>query len=71
MYVPSKHHKLLIIEGARAKEYETAIMRLSDRGLVHKVSRVNAAGFPLRAYERLEAFIFLCVHHNAKFDGQH
>ena len=32
----------LVREGARAKEYETAIMWLSDCGLVHKVSRVNA-----------------------------
>lgn len=32
----------LVREGARAKDYETAIMWLSDCGLVHKVSRVNA-----------------------------
>ncbi len=46
----------LIREGARAKDYEIAIMWLSDCGLVHKVSRVNAAGIPLRAYEDLRAF---------------
>ena len=46
----------LVREGARAKDYETAIMWLSDCGLVHKVSRVNAAGSPLRAYEDLKAF---------------
>lgn len=46
----------LVREGARAKEYETAIMWLSDCGLVHKVSRVNAAGIPLKAYEDLRAF---------------
>ena len=46
----------LVREGARAKEYETAIMWLSDCGLIHKVSRVNAAGMPLRAYEDLKAF---------------
>ena len=46
----------LVREGARAKEYETAIMWLSDCGLIHKVSRVNAAGIPLRAYEDLKAF---------------
>lgn len=34
----------LVREGARAKDYETAIMWLSDCGLVHKVSRVNATG---------------------------
>ena len=46
----------LVREGARAKDYETAIMWLSDCGLVHKVSRVNAAGIPLKAYEDLKAF---------------
>lgn len=51
----------LIREGARAKDYETAIMWLSDCGLVHKVSRVNAAGIPLRAYEDLKAFKLFVV----------
>lgn len=46
----------LVREGARAKDYETAIMWLSDCGLVHKVSRVKGAGIPLRAYEDLRAF---------------
>ncbi len=46
----------LVREGGRAKEYEAAIMWLSDCGLVHKVSRVNAAGIPLKAYEDLKAF---------------
>jgi predicted AAA+ superfamily ATPase len=46
----------LVREGGRAKEYETAIMWLTDCGLVHKVSRVNAGGIPLRAYEDLRAF---------------
>lgn len=46
----------LVREGARAKEYETAIMWLSDCGLIHKVSRVNGAGLPLKAYEDLKAF---------------
>ena len=51
----------LVREGARAKEYETAIMWLSDCGLVHKISRVNAAGIPLRAYEDLKAFKLFVV----------
>ncbi len=46
----------LVREGARAKDYEAAIMWLSDCGLVHKISRVNAAGIPLKAYEDLKAF---------------
>jgi hypothetical protein len=46
----------LVREGGRAKEYETAILWLTDCGLVHKVSRINAGGMPLRAYEDLKAF---------------
>ena len=48
-------------EGARAKDYEAAIMWLSDCGLVHKISRVNTAGIPLRAYEDLKAFKLFVV----------
>lgn len=51
----------LVREGARAKEYETAIMWLCDCGLVYKVSRVNAAGLPLRAYEDMKAFKLFVV----------
>ena len=51
----------LVREGARAKDYETAIMWLGDCGLVHKVSRVNAAGIPLRAYEDMKAFKLFVV----------
>ena len=46
----------LVREGARAKDYETAIMWLSDCGLVHKISRVNEPHIPLRAYEDLKSF---------------
>ncbi|MGN0242803.1 MAG: ATP-binding protein [Lachnospiraceae bacterium] len=46
----------LVREGARAKEYETAIMWLIDCGLVHKVSRVNQPNLPLKAYEDMKAF---------------
>lgn len=51
----------LVREGGRAKDYETAIMWLCDIGLVHKVSRVNAAGIPLKAYEDLKAFKLFVV----------
>ena len=51
----------LVREGARAKDYETAILWLSDCGLVHKVSRVNTVGVPLRAYEDLKAFKLFVV----------
>ena len=46
----------LVREGARAKDYETALLWLSDCGLVHRVSRGNAPGIPLRAYEDMKAF---------------
>lgn len=46
----------LVREGGRAKDYETAIMWLCDCGLLHKISRVNGAGIPLKAYEDLKAF---------------
>ena len=36
-------------------------MWLTDCGLVHKVSRVNAAGIPLKAYEDLRAFKLFVV----------
>lgn len=46
----------LMREGGRAKDFEAAILWLCDCGLVHKVSRVNGAGIPLKAYEDLKAF---------------
>lgn len=51
----------LVREGGRAKEYEAAIMWLCDCGLIHKISRVNAAGIPLKAYEDLKAFKLFTV----------
>jgi len=46
----------LIKEGARAKEYELALLWLTDCGLVHKVHRATAPNIPLKAYEDLKAF---------------
>ena len=46
----------LIKEGARAKDYELAMLWLSDCGLVHKVHRVNTPSIPLKACEDLKAF---------------
>lgn len=51
----------LVREGARAKDYETAIMWLTDCGLLHKVSRINAPRIPLSAYEDLKAFKLFCL----------
>jgi predicted AAA+ superfamily ATPase len=51
----------LIKEGARAREYEYALMWLADCGLVHKVHRATAPKLPLKAYEDLRAFKLFMV----------
>ncbi|MDR1112085.1 MAG: ATP-binding protein [Deltaproteobacteria bacterium] len=45
-----------IKEGARAKDFESALMWLVDCGLVHKVSRATSPKLPLMAYEDAKAF---------------
>ena len=51
----------LIKEGARAKNYEMALLWLSDCGLVHKVHRVTVPNIPLKAYEDIKAFKLFLV----------
>ena len=51
----------LVREGARAKEYELAMLWLTDCGLIHKVHRVSAPLLPLKAYEDLKAFKLFLV----------
>lgn len=51
----------LVREGARAREYETAIMWLADCGLIHQINRVNTIGIPLKAYADLKAFKLFMV----------
>lgn len=46
----------LIKEGSRAKEYEMAMLWLTDCGLLHQVHRVKTPNLPLKAYEDLKAF---------------
>jgi len=46
----------LVKEGARAREYEIALLWLVDCGLVHKVCRVSSGRIPLKAYEDSGAF---------------
>ncbi len=43
-------------EGARAREYEDALLWLKDSGMIRKVGRVNGGRLPLKAYEDLKAF---------------
>lgn len=50
----------LVREGARAREYEDAIMWLSDAGEIIQTYNVSKPGIPLKAYADLKAFkIFL------------
>jgi uncharacterized protein len=42
--------------GARAREYEDALLWLSHAGLVNRVFRVSKPGLPLSAYDDLSAF---------------
>lgn len=47
--------------GARAKEYELALLWLKDAGLVYQVNRIKKTDLPLIAYEDLEAFKLFVV----------
>jgi predicted AAA+ superfamily ATPase len=46
----------LLKEGARAKEFETALNWLENYGLIYRVNRTKKANFPLAAYSDLSAF---------------
>jgi predicted AAA+ superfamily ATPase len=46
----------LVREGARAREYEEALLWLSNAGLIRKVGRVTKAAMPLAAYADIRAF---------------
>ena len=46
----------LVREGARAREYEQALLWLLDSGLLRKVGRITKAAMPLKSYEDLKAF---------------
>lgn len=46
----------LVKEGARAREYETALAWLIDCGLVYQINRVNDCKIPLSAYQDFNSF---------------
>ena len=46
----------LIRQGARAREYEMALLWLKDCGLLYQVNRVNTSKVPLSAYQDFSAF---------------
>lgn len=43
-------------EGARAREYEDALLWLLDSGLIRRVNRITKGALPLKAYEDLKSF---------------
>ena len=51
----------VIKEGARARDYELALLWLADCGLVHKVHRATSPNIPLKAYEDSKAFKLFLV----------
>ena len=51
----------IVREGARAKDYEAALLWLSDCGLVHVVNRATAPRLPLKAYADPKAFKLFLV----------
>jgi predicted AAA+ superfamily ATPase len=51
----------LVREGARARDYEEAMLWLLDSGLLRKVGRITKAAAPLKAYEDLRAFKLYCL----------
>ncbi len=46
----------LVREGARAREYEDALLWLQDSGLIRKVVMVTTGQVPLKAYEDVKSF---------------
>ena len=46
----------LVRKGARAREYENALLWLLDSGFIRKVGRITKGALPLKAYEDLKAF---------------
>ena len=46
----------VVREGARAREYEDALLWLKDSGLIRRVGLVDGARLPLKAYEDIRAF---------------
>ena len=51
----------VIKTGARAKEYELALLWLKDAGLFYQVNRIKKPDLPLIAYQDFEAFKLLIV----------
>jgi len=46
----------IVKEGARAREYEDALVWLNNAGMVYKIYRITKPGLPLSTYDDLSAF---------------
>lgn len=47
--------------GARAKDYEDALLWLEDAGMIHRIYSIGKPGMPLSAYENSDAFkVYAC-----------
>lgn len=51
----------VIKTGARAKDYEDALMWLEEAGMIHRVYNISKPGIPLKAYEEPDFFkVYAC-----------
>jgi len=51
----------LVKSGARAREYEDALLWLEEAGLIYRVFNISKPGLPLRAYQDISAFkVYAC-----------
>jgi uncharacterized protein len=51
----------VVRSGARAREYEDALLWLEEAGLIHRIFNVSKPGVPLSAYQDLSAFkVYAC-----------
>lgn len=51
----------LLKQGARAREFETALAWLCDCGLLHRIHRLSAPSIPIKAYEDTGSFKLFLV----------
>lgn len=51
----------VVKSGARAKDYEDALLWLEDAGMIHRVFCISKPGMPLSAYQQTDAFkVYAC-----------
>ncbi len=51
----------LLRSGARAKDYEDALLWLEDAGMIYRIQNISKPGMPLSAYKETDAFkVYAC-----------